>query len=251
VINYPLTPYKGVNWNPQLLSNQKYWYDYGRVVLSGSNVTTWTQKFLSPASGVVNISFSGTLPVYNTLQQNNHPSLANALNTLGNITSPTTVQLVDAAQPFTLAYVHKGPALTLGTFYLLFSLAGTNAADSPRLFYTNLSGAPVFYLQIGNGTVTVIGTSGFTPSDTHYAILTYDGSGYASASSWSLTVNGAAQTLAATSAGGGGANINTIGDSTGGGATPPLHFWEMMLVGSNSPTNLSSLQTYLSQKYAL
>jgi len=248
MINYPFTPYKSESWTPLSLSNQKYWYRSDDVILSGSDVTVANQKF--PAGVAINANFFGTLPTQTLDSLNQKPSLNFDLTTVATLTDPSTTQVVDESSVFTLAYVVDPPTLSSGTFYGLLNLAGVDDTNSPHIFYTNLPGLPNFYMQIGNGTVIVVGAD-FDISQPHSAILTYDGGGYANSTSWNLLINGISQTISVISTTGGGGNTNVWGDNSGGGATPPFYYYELLLVGLNNAGNLANLLNYFNARYGL
>lgn len=221
------SPIKGLSWTPSAMTNE-YWLRSDQAVLSGSNVTSWTN--LSPTGSVPNVGFTGTAPAVQTAAVNGRDSFLFATNTIGTLTSPTTLTVVDTNTPFCLSYVHKGPSLAVDTFYALFTLSGASAASSMTLFYTALTGLPVFYFQNGNSTVTLVKIPNFDITQWHYVAISYNGGGdFSNGGNWKIYLNGVSQTITTNSTSGGNTAHNQIGDGSGGGAANAGQYTEVFM----------------------
>lgn len=197
------------------------------------SVLYWNEMSVD-ALGGVDLGFGGGGSAFPQLQvgavNTFRDSLLFGANSQAPWTSPGTLQVVGAANNFSFLWVHKGSALTTNQYYSLFTMAGVDAADSGTLFYTQITGMPTFYLQFGNGTCAIIGVDDtFIYNQLHACSMTYNGGGYANASSWSLRVNGVQVPITITMAGGGNGTNNVLGDGgSGGGATNAGEFTEFV-----------------------
>jgi hypothetical protein len=246
------TPYKGTGvFTPQQLDNKIYWFDSVSVgLIPVDQVNTMTNKY-SPAAGIAAAVYTAPRPILGTPLLNGRQAMANGLVTRADTTTPSNLPVIAPGQPFTMAFVHQGPALASGTFYQVLNMSSGLASTSIALFYANLPGSPIYYLQTGNGAVQVVGASAFTPTAPHAAVLGYNGGGYANASSWTLIINGVVQTVAVNPSSGGTTASNFISDGSGGGASAPLYYWEFLLAGVSTPTLTTQVSNYLLEKYNL
>ena len=241
-------------WNPTNLTNKLWWYRSDSKVTSGSDVTNWTQ--LSTDVGAVGVdltAFAGLFPQVITAAINGQDALQFVTNGQATNTSPTNAVVVSQSSAFSISYVHAGPTLSLGTFYALFTVAGATAADSITLFYTNLTGLPVFYFQAGNGTVEVISIPDFNITNYHYVTINYNGGGsYATAGNWTIYLNSVSQTVATATSSGGAGTTNVIGDTSGGGGpNGGNHVEEFMISSQLTGADLTGANSYFQSRYGL
>ena len=254
----------GANWffvsggpppfTPAALTNKLWWYRSDSKITSGSDVTNWLQ--LSTDVGAVGTdltSFSGLFPQVITAALNGQDALQFVTSGQATNTSPTNAAVVSPSTPFSISYVHAGPTLSLGTFYALFTVAGATAAESITLFYTNLTGLPVFYFQAGNGTVEVISIPDFNITNYHYVTINYNGGGsYATAGNWAIYLNSVSQTVSTATSSGGAGTTNVIGDTSGGGGpNGGNHVEEFMIPSQLTGADLTNANSYFQSRYGL
>lgn len=255
---YYITPLKGAvaippAWTPLNLANKLYWYRSDDVTLSGSDVTMWPT--MTSGTNGVDLNFNTTpKPQYFTNFLNGQAALQFQNSSAAGSTSPSSDITIGDSIPWAVSYVHKGPSLTSGTYYSNFMLSGVDDSHSATLFYTNLSGLPVFYFQVGTGTVTVITIPDFDITQWHTIIINYDGSGnLQDPTKYTIYLNGVSQTVSAQSETGGGNTDNQIGDVSGGGAVNAGYYTEIISCTSGEITgvDLTGILSYYNTLYGV
>ncbi len=238
---------------PDSFSTKSVWFRYDSKATSGSNVTQWTQKSTDLGGVGVSMNFSGTFPQVVPNALNGHDGIAFASGMNKNITSPTNSVTVGPSQPFTWAIVHKAPTLSANTYYSINGMSANSNPDNIAVFYTALVGLPVYYIQIGQTTTTVVSPTDFDPSSYHFIIVTYNGGGnYATAGNWKIYLNGVSQTVSTQSLTGSSSAINFFGDNAGGGSPDAgitLEYLQMMEEATGS--SLTGLIGYFQTQYGL
>lgn len=252
-LNWFFVPSGVTVWTPATLTTKQWWYRSDTRVLSGSDLTTWNQLSADGGATGINLVFTSAWPQLVAAAINGHDAFQFPAGTVKGSTSPNPSTIIDPSSAFSFAYVHKSPVLGSGTFYALWTLAGSNAANSATLFYTNLTALPVFYFQLGNGTVALVSVPDFTISNYHYVIVSYNGGGsYGTAGNWAIYVNGVSQTVSSVSTSGGNTATNTIGDGSGGGASNAgNHVEEFFATQALTGADLTGAVTYFSTRYGL
>lgn len=217
-------------------------------------MTSWDQISLdAAASTAIAFAPSGSWGTLETNVANGKPAVRIAATKSANVTSPNDHVLIGASVSFGIAFVHKAPTLTTNAFYSLAQWAGATASDSCKLFYTALTGLPVFYLQCGTGTVSVISIPDFDITQAHSVVINYNGGGsFSTAGNWAIYVNGVSKTVSTQSSGGGTSAINTMGDDSGGGASNGGDHLEWIFsTAPFSGADLTGVMAYFSTRYGL
>lgn len=253
---YYITPLKGgpPPWSPSDLANKLYWYRSDNVTLSGpTDVTFWPTKTIGTPG--IDLNFGSVpSPQYSTNVVNGKPAILFQEDSQADSTSPQNEVVLDINTPWALTYVHKGPSLTLGTYYSLVIQSGAFATESATLFYTNLSGLPVFYYQVGDSTVEIISIPDFDITQWHSIIINYNGGGdLKDPTNYTIYLNGISQTVSSVTSSGGDSPANKVGDASAGLPVDAGYYTELISVtnGNILGTDLTDLLTYYNARYGV
>lgn len=241
-------------WDPTMVTTKAAWFKYDTKITSGSNVTEWTQKSTDLSGIGVSMTYGSNFPTVVSAALNGHDGLQYPLNSQKPITSPQDTVTVGASQAFTWAMVHKSPTLGTNTYYSINGAAGATTPDNIAVFYTNLTGLPVYYIQCGGTPTTVVSPTNFNAQAFHSIVVMYNGGGnYATAGNWKIYVNGVSQTVSTQTLSGGSAAINFFGDNATGGAPDAGITLEYIMAkedfSASGGANLTGLLAYWVSEY--
>lgn len=241
-------------WTPASKPGGIVWYRADTVVLSGANVTSWTEKFGNGYAATP----PGTAPTQVLSVINGQPVIrfVAASNTILRFASG--LNLIAAGSPMTQVVVMKSSVVGVGVFMGVLSM-GVGASASQNLFLANAATYQPLNFGGGDGNTgqMSVGPAVFDSSTAFFGLAAqYSGvsGNFHTASDWSVTNNNSGISIVAGVGITNTANSqNIIGDFTGpagvqlDGDIAEIIVWNSVLSG----TDASNLHTYLNTRYGV
>lgn len=252
-----LAPIKTMNAPPAWVPSDKTglisWFRADTVVVDGgNNVTSWTDQ----SGNGYNATPQAAGPLLVTNVINGQPVIRFTGASSHRLNFAGATALLDKSTANTIVVITKGTAqLTAGNFGVFLSVGATG---STRFSVFNAEVATYEQLTMGGGTGAVDTNCGVTTFDYYSAFYSYigqfNGAGsFSTAANWTVTKNGASQSLVnGAGAVNTSATLSTIGSFGASGLFYSGDIAEIIIWNSNlSGGEATDLATYISTRYGL